>query len=358
MSTSEPDGTAEPDEVAEGAEPAETPDETPDETPAETPAEQSAPRAGTRWWRRGAVLLAAGVLVTALAVTAAVLVLTRDRGGSAAGTPSGTASGGVNAGAPAAAQAFVAGATADITAVTAYDYRSLDIALQDGLAVTTGAYRDAYRAAITGELASRARQERIVQTFRQTAAGIGTMSADLRTAKVLVFGVQSVRRGDADPEDTPISLTATMQRQGDRYLISQLESGTNAGVPGGNAQLAEAAETVRRQVLAMLTLRRSSLSADYDAALADTVNPLRASLATSLQRTRATVAKSDYDLSGRVTAVAIESAGGNRVVVLVAASGYRVNGGSGTLDSDLRLRVTAVYTGGAWRVADSQSADE
>lgn len=298
--------------------------------------------------------MAAIVLLTVVAIAASVVALRRHDQTPAAGSTSGS---GPRISAAEAAQAFVAGATADIVAVTAYDYRSLDIALRAAEDVTTGAYREAYRRAIQGSLGQQARAQRIVQTFRQTAAGIGEMSSDLRTAKVLVFGVQTVRRGDAATQDTAITLTATVRRIGDRYLISRLDAGANAGVPAGSTRVADAAETARRHVVAALTLRRESIDADAAAILADTVNPLRAELESSLPGEKRRVTKGRYDLTGRATAVAIEQARSTRVIVLVAATGTRTAAGSTEVVADQRLRVNVLFVGGAWRVSDVATAD-
>jgi hypothetical protein len=209
---------------------------------------------------------------------------------------------------PGLAQRFLAGASSDLAAVTGYDYRRLDDTLSVGLSVTTGAYRAAYRAALTGPVAAEARKQHVVQTFRQLAAGIGEIDADGRHAKVLVFGLQT-RRDDSThgkPSSAPVTLTATIERDGDSYLISGLDTdGANAGLPPGSADLTYAAEAGRVEV------------------------------ARSLHCT--------------VTALAVQSAEGSRVELLVAATGYQVaDDGTHTAISHDRYVVSVALDDGRW----------
>jgi hypothetical protein len=210
---------------------------------------------------------------------------------------------------PGLAQSFLAGASSDLAAVTSYDYRRLDDALSVGLSVTTGAYRDAYRAALTGPVSAEARKQHAVQTFRQLAAGIGEIDPDGLHAKVLVFGLQT-RRDDSThgkPSSALVTLTATIERDGDAYLISGLDtSGANAGLPPGSADLTYAAEAGREEV------------------------------ARSLHST--------------VTALAVQSAEGSRVELLVAATGYQVaDDGTRTAISRGRYEVSVALVDGRWR---------
>jgi hypothetical protein len=210
---------------------------------------------------------------------------------------------------PGLAQSFLAAASSDLAAVTSYDYRHLDDALSVGLSVTTGAYRDAYRAALTGPVAAEAREQHAVQTFRQLAAGIGEIDPDGRHAKVLVFGLQT-RREDSThgkPSSALVTLTATIERDGDAYLISGLDtSGANAGLPPGSADLTYAAEAGREEVA--------------------------------------------RSLHGAVTALAVRSAEGSRVELLVAATGYQVAGdGTRTAIGHGRYEVSVALVDGRWR---------
>lgn len=255
------------------------------------------------------MVFALGVLLTGVLIVAAVFAITGDpRAATAPERAAGAGTSGDPAAVADAAQAFVAGAKVDITAVTQYDYRSLDVALAAGLDVTTGSYRAKYRAALTGALATQARATRAVQSFTISAAGIGRIEPDLARARVMLFGVQSLTRGDARAVQTPVTLTATMVKRGDRYLIGDLGIGTNPGLPTGSADLASAAEAARRHTIAGL---------------------------------------STGGRTGRVTAVAVEAAAARQVIFLVAGS----NG-----VAEARLRVTTRKGNTGWTVVASQSA--
>ncbi len=200
---------------------------------------------------------------------------------------------------PETASAYLAAAASDLQVVTSSDYRSLDDELTAGLAVTTGAYQKSYRAALTGDAARAAQRQRIVQTFQTLKSGIGEIADDSSSAKVLVFGLQHVQSA-AGAGTTAVTLTATVVRTGSRYLISALEVGGNAGLPPATAGVRAAAESAREDLA-----RRAG---------------------------------------GPVTAVALESADGDSVVLLMAASGTEVVAGQG------RYEVSVQRRGGTWKV--------
>lgn len=289
-----------------------------------------------------------------LALLAAVLVLRH-------GEPSAKAKGRPpvqNSGAvlrdPAQAEAFIAGATSDIAAVTSYDYRTLEQALSAGTSVTTGAYRNSYRAALQGGLGDTAKREHVVQSFDLVTAGIGQVSDSGAQAKVLIFGVETVTTGTGAHSSRvdPVTLTATIDKRGSSYLISALEVGTNAGLPPGSDQLVVAAEAGREQVVNVLSYRRDHFAADHDRALSGAVEPLRSALVGSAADTEQALRSGKYDLTGVVTAIAVVRASGDTVELLVAATGTKV-GSDGTRSelTDGRYAVTVVRVGAAWLVS-------
>lgn len=212
------------------------------------------------------------------------------------------------------ANAFIAAATSDLTAVTSYDYRHLDDALSAGLSVTTGAYRTAFRAALTGDLAVAARRDHTVQNFDLLKAGIGYMAADGSSAVVLAFGTETVIQ-DARTTTTAITLTATLARQGSSFLISKLEVGTNPGLPPGTQAMLTAAEAGRERVLAQLS-----------------APPAR---------------------QGAVSAIAVERADDDTVLLLIAGTGTKTDSaGTSTVVTDGRYEVTVVRSGGRWTATD------
>ena len=250
-------------------------------------------------------------------------------------------------------QAFVAGATSDILAVTSYSYRTLQSDIDNGAAVTTGAYRKRYRAALSGPLGATARRLHRTQTFELSTAGIGRMSTDGRSADVLLFGTQGVRDDTTGGQthDSLVTLDATIDRSGDTYLISGLEIGGNAGLPAGTTGLTDAAEAARSEVAAVLTMRRAHLTADHSAALDGSVDPLRAQLTAQAAAVRRAVTNGKYDLTGEVTALAVQSASGNTATLMVAATGDRTTAsGASRVASDGRYVVTVVRVQGQWYV--------
>jgi hypothetical protein len=301
--------------------------------------------------RRAAV---AGVALCIVGGAAAAVVLELDAGGAresppaARRTSSAPAVPGASLADPAAATAFLAGAASDVAAVTSYDYRALDDALNAGLAVTTGSYRSAFRAALTGQLADTARRTHAVHTFQTLALGIGEMST--HTAQVLVFGEQTVTDRNTGPSgvSTPVTLRATMVRTGDRYLISDLVEGANAGLPPGGPDLPVAAEAGRVEVINLLSYQRDDFDADLQRALSGATGALRTEIQANAPDTRTAMVRGQYDLSATVTAVAVERANRDTLTMLVAAAASRLVDGRAPDVTDMRYEVTVVRAGAGW----------
>lgn len=296
-------------------------------------------------------ILAAGSLslLVVIGVTLAVVSASTDGSPRRHNSSSTVPGSGARFAAPDEVRSFLAGAASDIAAVTSYDYRSLADALNAGLDVTTGAYRKAYRAALDGDLGAQARAHRVVQTFDILRLGIGAMSTDGTSAKVLVFGQENVTDDTTGTNPRPqlITLTATVQRRGDRYLISELDEDTNAGLPPGTAELPVAAEAARSEILNLTTYSSAHFDADIRRSLADAVDPLRTQIIDSRAATQASVAGGD--IVGTVIAVAVERADVTSVTMLVAARSARVTtAGTSTNVTDGRYEVVVVKVGGRW----------
>ncbi|HEV7203401.1 MAG TPA: hypothetical protein VGN18_02260 [Jatrophihabitans sp.] len=277
-------------------------------------AERRAERRARRRFVRVALF---GVTVVGL-VTALVLLLVDGTGTGAApagGTaqPAGSTTD-AELGDADLANAYIAAATSDLTAVTSYDYRHLDDALSAGLGVTTGDYRRAYQAALTGDLAATARRNHTVQNFDLLRAGIGYLAADGSSGVVLAFGTETVIEDDRTTT-SPLTLTATLERQGSTFLISKLEVGTNPGLPPGTQAMLTAAEAGRERVLAQLA--------------------------------------AEPGVQASVSAIAVERAGGDTVVLLVAGTGSKPDSsGKPLVVIDGRYEVTVVRTNGRWTATD------
>ncbi len=251
---------------------------------------------------------------------------------------------------PGPVSAYLAAAGTDVQAVSTYDYRSIDGALNNGLQVTTGAYRRAYQLALSGTNAASAVRDRVVQSFELLAVGVGEVSDGGRQAKVLVFGIQRVESAVGRRAST-ITLTATMRRVGNRYLISKLVEDANAGLPPGTDGLRAAAEAGRQEIVNLLSFRRSDFAADQRRALDGAIGSLRGDIARRAASTKTGLEAGNYDLVGAATAVAVESARGESVVMLVAATGQRVNAdGSRESVTDGRFEVSLTRVGERWLV--------
>jgi hypothetical protein len=305
--------------------------------------------------QRGRRLFVGSLAVAVIGVVAAIVLLVVWPGGG-----SGPASSSAQAGSSAASAAkldnsstvsgYLSATSADVQTVTTFDYRRLADALNAGLAVTTGAYRTAFRAALTGTGAQNRISGHVVQSFEPLRSGLGAVTDGGKRAKVLVFGVQH-NASTSGTTTALTTLTATVRRQGNRYLISALDEDANAGVPPGSNGLRAAAEAARSEVTNALSFRRASFDADERRALTGATGELRAQLGLHASATRASMVKGGYDLSGAVTALAVETVTPSRVTMLVAASGLRVGAGnSQTLVLDARYEVVVVRNGSAWLV--------
>jgi hypothetical protein len=252
---------------------------------------------------------------------------------------------------PQLATAFLGAASSDIAAVTTYDYRSLDDALNAGLAVTTGQYRQAYEEALTGALRETALREHVVHTFQLLDIGIGAIDPAGTQAKVLVFGRQEVT-DDAtggQPQDSPVTLCATIRRDGNLFRISQLVEGASAGLPPGGPDLPVAAEAGRSEVVNLLSYRRADFDADLQRALSGATGPLLLQIEHNATGTRAAMRAGNYDLRGTVTAIAVLHAQADSVTLLVAATSTRVaDGASEPVVTYPRYEVTVVRTADGW----------
>lgn len=303
----------------------------------------------------------AGAALSIVVVVSVVLALTSGGGGSPAhsesppGTPSATAA---DLAFPAAATSFLGSAASDIAAVTTYDYRHLDDALSAGLAVTTGTYREQYRLALTGDLARTATAEHVVHTFEVLDVGIGAMTP--AQAKVLVFGRERVIDDSTGPDGqvTPITLTATVKRLGNRYLISALAQNVDPGLPPGGPDLTVAVEAARTEVVNTLSYQRPDFDADLQRSLDGATNPLRDDLRRSAPDLRAAMTAGKYDTSGQVTETAVVRADPDTVTVMVVAQESRaVDGQTGPTVIEHRYEVTVTRTGSGWAASRIASVD-
>jgi hypothetical protein len=354
----EPAESAEP---AEPAEPADVPDLL-DGTSLSRAQRRRAQRDADRQvlLRRG--LQAATVVLVAIVIVSLVVLVLGNRSTpanhpSARQTPTVT---GANLADPGLVSSFLGSAATDVAAVTTYDYRNLDDALNAGLAVTTGKYRAAYRAALTGDLARTATAEHVTHMFEVLDIGIGAITADGTRAKVLIFGRERITDDRTGPatEVSPITLCVTIQRSGNRFRISDLAQGTDPGLPPGGPDLKAAVDAGRTEVTAMLSYRRANFDADLQASLDGAASPLREQLQQQAKATERAMNKGNYDSSGVVTATAVVRADTDTVTLLIAAAETReVDGAHQPTEIAQRYEVTVTRTGDRWAASRVASID-
>jgi hypothetical protein len=307
-------------------------------------------------------LQAATLTLVAIVVVSLVMLVMGNRSTST-GHPAARSSPkvtGANFADPGLVTAFLSSGGTDIAAVTTYDYRSLDDALNAGLAVTTGKYRAAYRAAMTGDLARTATAEHVIHTFEVLDIGIGQISADGRRAKVLVFGRQRITddRTGSRTDVSPMTLTATIQRDGNRYRISDLAEGADPGLPLGGPDLDDAAEAGRAEVTSMLSYRRDSFDADLQAAVDGATSPLREQLKHEAAATQRAMINGKFDMTAAVTATAVVRADTDTVTLLVAATETREGDDASTpIETHRRYEVTVTRTLDGWAASRITSVD-
>ncbi|MCU1586550.1 MAG: hypothetical protein JWN31_43 [Frankiales bacterium] len=107
--------------------------------------------------------------------------------------------------------------------VFSYDYRHLDKDFAAGAAVTTGKFKTDYQSTTKKLVGDVAPRYKAVLLADVSEAGVITASAN--KVQLLVFlDVQSTSTLAATPKVTPRRLKMTMQRSGDRWLVSAVDA--------------------------------------------------------------------------------------------------------------------------------------
>ncbi len=252
---------------------------------------------------------------------------------------------------PSAAQAYIAAASSEVVIVSESDYRNLDAALESGLSVTTGAFQTRFRDALTGANAQARRANHGSTNIDVLQVGIGQVSSDGNQAKVLIFARLRQTGDDVDTgsANTLVTLTPTLVRKGDQFLISDLEQGVNAGVPPGTTGLRAAAEAARSEVVNTLTYSRADFAADLARVQQGATAALGKQLSGNAAALKSMLSKGNYDLSGAVTSIAAQGTGGNTASFLVAATGSRLpTKGAPTVVTNGRYLVSVQLVAGSW----------
>ncbi len=256
---------------------------------------------------------------------------------------------------PSRAAAVVTAATADVTAIASYDYRHLAADRASGAAATTGLFRTSYQNSMLTTVQRSAIAKRTVQTFLAQDAGICALSPDNTIASALVFGLEAVTSGVAAkrvPVVSPLVVGVTLQLVGGHWLVSVLQQGLGPVVsPPGSPQLIAAAVAGLVEVQRLLSYLRANFAADYARALAGATASLRAGLLARRAAVLSSMRAGGYDTSGQVVGLAVMSASGNTVVLLVAAQTTDIApSGIQRLPATPRLQVSMRVVDGRWLV--------
>jgi Mce-associated membrane protein len=106
-------------------------------------------------------------------------------------------------------------------AMLSYKPDTVEQQLQSARDLLTGEFRDSYTSLITDVVIPGAKQQQISAEASIPAAA--SVSADPREAVVLVFVNQTTIIGKSAPTDTASTVRVTLNKAGDRWLISKFE---------------------------------------------------------------------------------------------------------------------------------------
>jgi Mce-associated membrane protein len=113
----------------------------------------------------------------------------------------------------------VQAATASTVAILSYTPDKVEQQLNDARNLLTGEFRDSYTSLIDGVVIPGAKQQQISAVA--TVPRAGSVSADPKHAVVLVFVNQTVVVGTGAPSSTASSVSVTLDKVGDKWLISE-----------------------------------------------------------------------------------------------------------------------------------------
>ena len=104
-----------------------------------------------------------------------------------------------------------------------YKPDSVEQQLNDARALLTGGFRDEYTSLINDVVIPGAKQKQITAVASVPDGGAASVSAEPNHAVVLVFVNQTVVVGQDTPTDTASSVRVTLDKVGDRWLISKFD---------------------------------------------------------------------------------------------------------------------------------------
>lgn len=120
-----------------------------------------------------------------------------------------------------AASESVSAATETTIALLSYQPDAVDRELPAAADRLTGAFRDEYLTLINDVVIPGAKEKQISASVTIPAAA--SISAEEKRAQVLVFVNQSTTFADGTPSSSVSSVRITLEKEGDRWLVSQFE---------------------------------------------------------------------------------------------------------------------------------------
>jgi hypothetical protein len=326
---------------------------------------------------RSALLVAALILAIGVAAMITIAVRRSDGGGSAgaAASPSiaapptfgaslpltgpsrtSTSAGNAAFSAPAAVTEVLAAAKTAVQAVDSYDDRRLAASQAAGDAHSTGDFRSRYDTSLTGALATAARANKTVQQATVEKTAVASLAG--AQATVLAFGrTDTVDATHPGGTVTTVTVGVTLQNVDGAWRISGMEdigsSGTFPADPPGTAGLSAAVIAAAHEVVDLLSYTRNDFDADYARALDGLTTTLRTSQEAQRAPLKASMTAQQIDFAGSIRSVGVESASGTSVLMLVCATGYRIdNTGKTVAAGGLRFEIGVTYTGHRWLVSE------
>jgi Mce-associated membrane protein len=110
--------------------------------------------------------------------------------------------------------------------VSSYDYRKLAQAKKEGQACATGKFKTDYTTAMDTIIAKEAPKTKTTQSVQVAKAGIEQVSSDGNQWTLLIYGQHTVTNtttGTQTPRLDKLSVRVTMDKVGDKWLISKLD---------------------------------------------------------------------------------------------------------------------------------------
>jgi hypothetical protein len=210
-------------------------------------------------------------------------------------------------------------------------------------------------------VAATAPASQTVQRCTVQKVGITSISSNGQRASTLIFGQLQTTDSStgATPRRTAITLGVTLEQIAGTWLISAVSDfSTSSGEaqPPGSGALVAATLAGAQEVVNLLSFRRAHYDADFARALAGLTGPLLAEQQGQKRSILVAMSAAKADYAGEVRCIGIESAAGDSVSMLVAASSYQVAAdGTRTLQTLPRLVIGVVRVNGHWLVDQFQA---